>query len=484
MSKSANHVLLSRAAQLAADFLDKLPERPVGVAAASAALMAGLTTDLPGSGIDPLHVLERLAAAADSGIVASAGPRYFGHVISGAHPAALAADWLTAAWDQNGVLYATSPANALVEEIVGRWLIDLFGLQSNEREISIGFVSGCQMAHVTALLAARHAMLARCGWDVERQGLIGAPDLRVLIGTGAHGSVATALQYIGLGRDRAIVIPCDDQGRMRVELLREAMEAGSAPAIICAQAGGVNTGAFDDFTAIAEIAREHRAWLHIDGAFGLWAAAAPGTRHLTAGIVRADSWACDGHKWLNVPHDSGIVLTAHPAAHRAAMSVPGEAYLQQSGPDQREPYQWVPELSRRARAFAIYAALLGFGRSGLAALIEQSCAQARRMRDHLRPVPGVTILNDVVLNQVLLRLAPLADCAAATDADAAIADAFTQAIIDGIQDDGTCWLGGTSWRGRRAIRISICNYSTTAADIDRSAAAILRVIEETRRRFA
>lgn len=471
MSKSPNQVLLARAARLASDFLDGLPERPVGASADQASLDEALGGSLPKKGRDSLAVLEHLAAAADPGIVASAGPRYFGHVISGAHPAALAADWLTAAWDQNAVLYATSPANAVIEEIVGRWLADLFGLAAPGREISVGFVSGCQMAHVTALLAARHQVLMKAGWDVERQGVFGAPSIRVFCGAEAHGSVATALQYIGLGRAQTVIVPSDEQGRMRTDSLAEAIGKGHGPAIICAQAGGVNTGAFDSFAEIADIAARHDAWLHIDGAFGLWAAAAPDYRHLTAGVERADSWATDGHKWLNVPHDSGIVLTVHPAAHRAAMSVPGESYLHKSGEAHRDPYQWVPEMSRRARAVAIYAALLGFGRDGIAELVARCCRLAQRMRDHLVTAGGISILNDVVLNQVLVQITPHADDAG---------DQITDRVIAAIQAEGTCWLGGTTWRGRRAMRISICNYRTTEADIDRSAVAILRQVERLR----
>jgi len=470
MSQSPNHVLLSRAAQLAADYLDRLPQRPVGVTATPADLAARLATRLPDIGLDPLSILEQQVAALDPGLIASAGPRYFGHVISGAHPAALAMDWMTASWDQNAVLYATSPANAVVEEVVGNWLIDLLGLGKTGRDISVGFVSGCQMAHVTALLAARHAMLARIGWDVERQGLIGAPNLRVLVGAEAHGTVATALQYIGLGRGRATIIPSDDQGRMDVAHLRATLASSSDPAIICAQAGGVNTGAFDDLPAIADIAQMAGAWLHIDGAFGLWAATSTQHRHLTDGIERADSWATDAHKWLNVPHDSGIVFTAHPAAHRAAMSVPGEAYLARAGEGQRDPYQWVPEMSRRARAFAIQAALLAFGREGLADLIDRCCGLARRMRDLLQAHPRITVLNDVVLNQILFSVTP------ANMSDGA-ADAFTDQVIAAIQADGTCWLGGTTWRGRRHVRLSICNYRTSEADIDLSAAAICRAVD-------
>jgi glutamate/tyrosine decarboxylase-like PLP-dependent enzyme len=329
------------------------------------------------------------------------------------------------------------------------------------------------MAHVTALLAARHAMLARMGWDVESQGLIGAPNLRVLVGAEAHGTVATALQYIGLGRDRAIIIPSDDLGRMDIDQLRLGLAASTDPAIICAQAGGVNTGAFDDFSAIAGLAQVAAAWLHIDGAFGLWAAASTDRRHLTAGIEYADSWATDAHKWLNVPHDSGMVFTAHPAAHRAAMSVPGEAYLVRSGEGQREPYQWVPEMSRRARVFAIQAALLAFGRQGLADLIDRCCDLACRMRDRLQVHPDITIMNDVVLNQILFSVTP-------PNMPDAAADAFTDQVAAAIQAEGTCWLGGTSWRGRRRLRLSICNYRTTEADIDLSAAAISRAIDLVR----
>ena len=477
MSKSPNHILLARVAQLAADYLDRLPDRPVGVGVSPAELAARLAMELPDAGQDALGILERQAAAIDPGIIASAGPRYFGHVIGGAHPAALALDWMTATWDQNAVLYATSPANAVVEDIVGKWLVDLFGLDTGGREISVGFVSGCQMAHVTALLAARHAVFARLGWDVERQGLIGAPGIHVYVGAEAHGTVATALQYIGLGRDRVTIIPSDGQGRMQVKALRAALAGVTAPAIICAQAGGVNTGAFDDIVAIADLAQAHQAWLHIDGAFGLWAATAPELKYLTRDIERADSWTTDAHKWLNVPHDSGIVLTAHPTAHKAAMSVPGEGYLARSDDGRRDPYQWVPEMSRRARAFAIQAALLAFGRRGLAEMIERCCRLTHRMRDHLAGQEGFTILNDVVLNQLLFTVEPPAE--AGGDA----ADAFVDSVVAAIQAEGTCWLGATIWRGRRALRFSVSNYSTSEADIDLSAAAIRRVIEQLRATF-
>lgn len=472
MSGSPNHLLLARVAQLAADYLDHLSDRPVGMSISPMELAERLAQDLPENGMDALRILEQQVQRIDSGLVASAGPRYFGHVIGGSHPAALAMDWMTSSWDQNGGLYATSPANAVVEQIVGRWLIDLFGLGATGREISFGFVSGCQMAHVTALLAARHEMFARVGWDVERQGLIGAPNLRVICGADAHGSVATALQYIGLGRDRTTIIPSDDQGRMQVGALRKAVSESSDPTIICAQAGGLNTGAFDDFTAIAEIAHAANAWLHVDGAFGLWAAVVPERRHLAKGLALADSWSTDAHKWLNVPYDSGIVLTAHPAAHRAAMSVPGESYLARSGEQQRESYQWVPELSRRARVFSIHAALLAYGRKGLAEMVDRCCRLTARMRDRLQEHASIKVLNDVVLNQLLFLVTP------AKERDAASTDAFIDRIAAAIQAEGTCWLGGTTWRGHRVLRLSVINHSTTEKDIDLSAKAICRVIDQ------
>jgi glutamate/tyrosine decarboxylase-like PLP-dependent enzyme len=352
-----------------------------------------------------------------------------------------------------------------VEQVAGDWVVDLLGLP---RTASVGFVTGGQMANTTALAAARYAVLRRAGWDVEEDGLIGAPAVQVLLGDEAHVTVSAALRMLGLGQRRAIRVPADDQGRMRVDGLRHALAGCDGPTIVCAQAGNVNSGAFDPLGDVAELAHGRGAWLHVDGAFGLWAAASPTTERLLRGVERADSWATDAHKWLNVPYDSGLVFCAHPQAHRAAMTS-AAAYLVQSAGRERDPYDWVPESSRRARAFPLYAALRALGRSGLREMIERNCALARRMADRLAAAPGVAILNEVVLNQVLARLGP-----PGATAEVPEADAFTREVVARVQGDGTCWLGGTIWRGRAALRISISNWSTTETDVDRSAEAILR----------
>lgn len=449
---------LARASGLGRAFLANVAARPVGPPAPLEALRAALGGPLPERGEDPVAVIESLARGADAGIVASAGPRYFGFVTGGALPAALAADWLAAAWDQNAWTYLASPAGAVVEEIAGRWLVDLLGLPATTQ---VGFTTDATMATFSALAAARHAVLARAGWDVEQRGLAGAPAIAILAGEAAHASVGAAVQMLGLGRGNIRSIAADAEGRMRVDALRAALAATRAPAIVCAQAGEVNTGSFDPLADIAAMCRQHGAWLHIDGAFGLWAAASPALRHLVRGSEAADSWTVDGHKWLNVPYDCGYVLVRDGEPLRGALAV-GAAYF----PDPsaaRENFHYVPESSRRARGFATWAALRSLGRQGLAELIERCCAHARRMAGALRRMDGVEILNDIVLNQVLVRFTP-----AAGDADA-----FTREVIRRIQAEGTCWLSGTTWRGQAAARISICNATTTTADIDRSAAAIL-----------
>ena len=457
--------LLHRTADLAEQFLDGLQERPVGRPVAVDDLRASLGGPLPARGEDPLAVVESLAAAADEGIVASAGPRYFGFVVGGTLPASIAADWLTSTWDQNGGLYVLSPAASVVEETVAGWLVDLFGLPEGT---SVGFTTGATMANFTAIAAARHALLARAGWDVERDGLFGAPDVPVVVGAEAHVTIHVSLQMLGLGRERVHRVPTDEQGRMRPDELRGVLASLDRPAIVCAQAGNVNTGAFDPLPAITSATRENGGWLHVDGAFGLWAATAPGRRHLVDGLADADSWTTDAHKWLNVPHDSGIVLVRDAAAHHAAMTL-GAAYYVETAGGERDSYNWVPESSRRARGFPIYAALRSLGREGLADLVERCCSLARRMADRLAAAPGVEILNDVVLNQVLVRFTAGADDAAA--------DGRTRAVVSAVQRDGTCWLGGTTWHGLAAMRVSVSNWRTTEADIDRSAEAILRCAE-------
>jgi len=454
---------LVRAHELALEFLASLPDRPVGPSADAASLMATLGGPLPESGEDALAVVEHLARAVEPGLVATAGPRFFGFVIGGGVPAARAVDSLVGTWDQNAALFAASPAAAVVEEVAAGWILDLLGLPDTA---SVGFVTGGQMANFTCLAAARHAVLANAGWDVERDGLIGAPHVNVVVSAESHATIMAALRLVGFGSGRAITVPTDDQGRMRGEALRAVLDTLDGPTIVCAQAGNVDTGAFDELDAIVGLTRPRGAWLHVDGAFGLWAAAAPGRRSLIAGLPLADSWATDAHKWLNVPYDSGLAIVADPAAHHAAMTVRG-AYLLRGRDGERDNHDWVPESSRRARGFAVYAALRNLGRSGVADLVERTCSLAARMADALGEEPGIAILNDIVLNQVLFRVEPQ---------DGRDADELTRAAIAGIQADGTCWLGGTRWHDQQAMRISVSNWSTTEADIDRSASAIIRVV--------
>ena len=465
--------LLARTADLAATYLESLDRRPVGGPVDLGALRAAMGGPVPERGSEPEAVIEALAAAADPGLVASAGPRYFGFVIGGSTPAALAADWLTSAWDQNAGLYVISPAAAVAEEVAGAWLVELLGLPSGT---SVGFVTGATMANFTALAAARHSVLAARGWDVERQGLQGAPPVTVLTHEGTHVTVYASLQMLGMGRegDRVRRVPSDEQGRMLPDALRAALAEIDGPVIVCAQAGNVNTGAFDPFDELIPIAHERGAWVHIDGAFGIWAAAVPSMQHLMRGHEGADSWSTDAHKWLNVPYDSGLVFVRDGAAHHAAMTL-GAAYYIETAGGERDNYNWVPESSRRARGFAVLAALRGLGRAGLVDLIERDSAHARRMAEHLARAPRVSVLNDVVLNQALVRFEGLDGEGEETDA---AGDARTRAVIEAVQLDGTCWLSGTTWRGRAAMRFSVSSWQTTEQDIDDSAAAILRCLAE------
>ncbi len=448
---------LRAAVEHAEAFLATLDERPVAARADAAGVRSSLGGPLPEFGEDPATVIDALATGAEPGLVATAGPRHFGFVIGGALPAALAADWLVSAWDQNAAFHALSPAAAAIEEITSAWTIELLGLPETA---SVGFVTGGQGANTTCLAAARHAVLARARWDVERDGLIGAPAVRILCGEQAHATIYSSLRLLGLGADTAIRIPADDQGRMDPGALAKTLAAKNGPAIVCAQAGNVATGAFDAFGPIADACAQHGAWLHIDGAFGLWAAAAPATRHLTAGVERADSWAVDAHKWLNVPYDGAMAIVADPVAHLAAMSLAGPYLV--ADPGQRDNTNYVPESSRRARAVPAYAAIRSLGRVGVADMIERNCAQARRMAKQLADIPGAEVLNDVVLNQVLLRLPGRDDA--------------KRAAVAAIQRDGTCWLGGTTWNGEYVVRVSISNWATTDEDVDRSAAAIAAAV--------
>ena len=443
--------LFRQAADHAADFLETLETRPVRDQADVEELYASLGGPLPEDGLDDRAVLAALVEAADPGLVASQSGRYFGFVVGGSLPAATAADWLATAWDVNAGGWALGGAAMVVEEVARGWIAELLGLPSG---VSAGFVTGCQMAHVTALAAARHHVLARVGWDVAADGLAGAPRLRVVVGEKRHVTVDRALRLLGIGASSLVVVPADDQGRMRVE---ELPDLAGGPTIVCGKAGEVNTGSIDDLEAIADAVEGTGAWFHVDGAFGLWAAASPQLRHLVRGVERADSWATDCHKWLNVPYDSGIAFCAHPDAHRQAMAVTASYLVLQEDPLRRDALDWGPEFSRRARGFAVYAALRSLGRKGVAELVERSCAHARLFAELLE-ASGATILNDVVLNQVLVRFG---------DGET------TREVIRRVQEDGTCWLGGTEWQGEHAMRISVSNWRTTREDVERSVAAIL-----------
>jgi glutamate/tyrosine decarboxylase-like PLP-dependent enzyme len=437
--------LLHRTADLASDFLESLDERPVFPHVSVEELRKSLGGPIPDGPSDPEHVVDALAAAADPGLVAMASGRYFGFVIGGGLPAAVAADWLATAWDQNAGLYVGGPSASVVEEIVGQWVCDLLGLPPDS---SIGLVTGSQMGSVTALAAARFRVLKRAGWDVGQEGLFGAPSVRVLVGAKRHITIDRALRLLGLGAPEPVA--ADSQGRMEPAALRDALQSADGPTIVCAQAGEVNTGAFDPFEEIADAAVEHGAWLHVDGAFGLWAAASPQLCGLVRGAERADSWITDAHKWLNVPYDSALVLCADIEAHRAAMTVTA-SYLIQDDDTVYDQVNWVPEFSRRARGFAIYAALRSLGRSGIAELVERACACARRFAEGIVQLPGVELLNEVVLNQVLFRFE---------------SDERTDEVLAQVQDWGDVWMGGTIWNERRAIRVSVSNWQTGDEEIE------------------
>ncbi|MEW6322046.1 MAG: aminotransferase class V-fold PLP-dependent enzyme [Acidobacteriota bacterium] len=451
---------LAQACALAARYLDSLPDRHVGGRADRQALRAALGGPLPDRGADPAAVLDALARDADAGLVATAGPRYYGFVTGGALPVTVAADWLASAWDQNGAMEVMSPAVAVLEDIVAGWIIDLVGLP---RGASVGFVTGAHMANFTCLAAARHGVLRRAGWNVEEDGLQRAPRLTVIAGDHVHVSVVGALRMLGVGAAELVKVAVDDQGRMRLDALDEALsQRASGPLIVCAQAGNVASGATDPLAGIARAAHERGAWVHIDGAFGLWAAVVPELQDQVDGLAEADSWTTDAHKWLNVPYDSGLAIVAHPAPHRAAMSLHA-SYLER-GDGERAGMDWTPESSRRARVVPLYALLRTLGRDGVVDLVRRTCALAGRMAEALAREPGISILNRVVLNQVLVRFT-------AGGGDAAD-DALTREVIRRVQADGTCWAGGASWFGRQVMRISVCNWSTTGDDIDRSAEAI------------
>lgn len=444
--------VLRNALTHAEKYISQLPTRPVRAQASREELVALLGGALMEQGEEPERTIDVLARAGEQGTMASAGPRYFGFVIGGSLPVTVASDWLTTTWDQNSGLYATSPIASVVEDIAAEWLLDLFALP---RTASVGFVTGCQMANFTGLAAGRNHVLQQTGWNVEEDGLTGAPPINIVVSDEAHVTIFAGLRMLGLGSRNVKRIAADEQGRMRAELLQELLPTLSGPTIICAQAGNVNTGSFDPIAQIAELARAFGAWLHVDGAFGLWAAASSGLQELLKGIELADSWATDGHKWLNLPYDSGISICAHPDAHRAAMGS-SAAYLINADAA-RDPYLYTPEFSRRARGVNVYAALRSLGRNGVRELVERCCAHAGLFAELLARDPRVKILNDVVLNQVLVRFGD--------------DDELTRAVISRVQEEGTCWLSGTTWHDMAAMRISVSNWSTTMDDVDMSAKA-------------
>ena len=445
---------LKAAYEHATRYISEVAQRQVGSRMPRADLLAALGGPLPIAGTDPVDVINHLATSADPGIIATIGPRYFGFVTGGAVPVTVAADWLVSSWDQNACLYVTSPAASVMEDIVSGWIVELLGLPATA---GVGFVTGCHMANFTCLAAARHEVLRRAGWNVETQGLQRAPKVRVLVGGEVHVSAVGALRYLGFGSDELEFVPVDGQGRMRAEDLRAQLGDSASPIIVCAQAGNVSTGASDPIAEIVLMAHARGAWVHVDGAFGLWAAAVPELRPQVRGIEGADSWATDAHKWLNVPYDSGLAIVADTAPLRAAMSMKA-SYLQRGDDEERIGMDWAPESSRRARVVPLYALFRALGREGLAALVRRNCALARRIAQRLAAAPGVTILNDVVLNQVLVQFRD---------------DATTKDVIARVQADGTCWAGGALWQGQQAMRIAVSNWSTTEDDIDRSADAML-----------
>lgn len=444
--------LLDDALRRSCHYLESLRERPVAPQPKAVAALTRLDEPLPDGHGDPRQTLAFLDEVVGPATMAMAGPRFFGFVIGGSLPVTVAANWLAGAWDQNAGLYNSTPGVSRLEQVALRWLIELLDLPQDTK---MGFVTGATVANFTALAAARHVVLERAGWNVEADGLFGAPPITVITGNEVHPTLPKSLGMLGLGRSRIVRAAVDGQGRMRAD----ALPPIEGPTIVCLQAGNVNTGAFDPFDPLIEKAHAGGAWVHVDGAFGLWAKAAPSLRPLVVGMERADSWATDAHKWLNVPYDSGLAFVNHPHALQAAMAITAE-YLPTETPE-RNPSDFTPELSRRARGIEVWAALRSLGRAGLAELFERNCRQARRFAEGFAAA-GYGILNDVVLNQVLVSFG---------------SPERTRKVIDAIQKDGTCWCGGTVWQGKTAMRISVCNWSTTDEDVELSLKTMLRLAD-------
>ena len=442
--------LLNETAQRAIRYIESLPERRVAPSKEAVEKLDGFRVPFPAEPVSPISLLEQLDELGSPATMAMPGPRFFGFVIGGALPATVAANWLATAWDQNSGLYTTTPVTAVLEEIALGWLLDVLKLPP---ETGGAFVTGATVANFTALAAARHGVLARAGWNVEADGLFSAPPITIITSAETHPTVYKSLGMLGLGRNRVIRVPVDTQGRLRAD----ALPAITGPTIVCVQAGNVNTGSFDPIREVCERVHEASAWVHVDGAFGLWARATPAHAHLAEGLEAADSWATDAHKWLNVPYDSGVAFVRDADSLRAAMAITAE-YLP-TETDYRNPSDFTPELSRRGRGIEVWAALGSLGRSGLAEMIERNCRQARRFAEGFTAA-GCEVLNDVVLNQVLVSFGE---------------PEKTNRVISEIQNDGTCWCGGTVWQGKTAMRISVSCWATTDADVERSLEAMLRI---------
>jgi glutamate/tyrosine decarboxylase-like PLP-dependent enzyme len=452
--------ILERVLEEATGFLDGLPGRRVAARTDVDGVAAALRRPLPEQGAEPMEVIEELIAGAEPGVLAIPSGRFFGWVMGGVLPVTLAADWLTSTWDQNAGLLVSSPAAAGAEWVASEWLLDLLGLPGNS---AVGFVTGAMIANFTCLAAARHDVLRRAGWDVEGDGLHGAPPVTVIVGEERHETVDVALRFLGLGEQRSLTVPADDQGRIRLDALTDILaQVGNTPLIVCLQAGNVHSGAFDPIAEAVDLAHQYGAWVHVDGAFGLWAAASAQYRHLVAGVERADSWASDAHKTLNVPYDSGLAIVAKADAMYAAMGVHAAYLIQDERPD---PFSTVPEFSRRARGFPVWAALRSLGRRGVAEMVERFCRHARRFAAGLAELDGVRVVNDVVFTQVCVSFGT---------------DEATREVATRLLRDGTAWMTPSTWHGQAVLRISVSNWRTTEEDVDRTLAAVRRVLAEVR----
>jgi glutamate/tyrosine decarboxylase-like PLP-dependent enzyme len=466
---SPYRAVLHKALAHALAHLENMQRAPVSASATLAELRGRLARPLNEEGVDATQVIDELVADTAGGLIGSAGGRFFGWVIGGSVPAALAADWLTSTWDQNAALFACGPAEAVMEEVCGQWLKELLGLPASA---SFALVTGCQMAHFTGLAAARHALLAQRSWDVERQGLMGAPRIRMISSGQRHGSIERAVRMLGLGTDSVVDVAVDDQGRLQpVTLANVLRERPSEPTIVLLQAGDLNIGAYDPFADLIPLAHAAGAWVHVDGAFGLWAAASPTRKPLLRGIEHADSWATDGHKWLNVPYDCGYAFVADAQAHRASLSHRA-SYLTHAD-EARDQIDWNPEWSRRGRGVATYAAIRELGRRGVAALIDRTCEHAHALVTRIGQLPGAEVVWTPQVNQGLVRFLDPRPTATPKDHDR-----HTDTTIAAILRSGEAFFGGTTWGGKRCMRVSVCNWQTSEDDVDRAVAAVQEALKK------